>query len=282
MFQVVTEFENKKVALAVLTKGYTDLESYNTLIIRNNLIHQNILTKTNLEYDMIIFHEGNITPEHIEYITVNSQPTLIFKNVKECGNGIAFDDNKNKINSTLCPPTELSDQFPLGYKHMCHFWSIDFFDYLSEYDYVLRIDEDCYIDRVDPSVFETIVEQGITFAVPLICEVLDTPEVIVGLDILTKNFLTERGWEMSVPYEDIRAPNTNFMMVNLKYFREHKLVQDYLQEVDKSHGIYSNRWGDAPIWGIILYILSGEAFFELSDTGYLHGSHNHYVNPNTI
>jgi hypothetical protein len=115
--------------------------------------------------------------------------------------------------------------------------------------------------------------------VPLICTVLDAPEVIVGLDTLTKNFLTERGLEMSVPYEDVRAPNTNFMMVNLKYFREHKLVQDYLQEVDKSHGIYSNRWGDAPIWGIILYILSGEDFFELSDTGYLHGSHNHYVNP---
>ena len=50
-------------------------------------------------------------------------------------------------------------------------------------------------------------------------------------------------------------------------------------EIDKTHGIYSNRWGDAPIWGIILYILSGEDFFELSNTGYLHGSHNHYVNP---
>ena len=96
---------------------------------------------------------------------------------------------------------------------------------------------------------------------------------------ITKNFLIKRGLETLVDYKDIKAPNTNFMIINLKYFREHKLVQEYLQEIDKSHGIYSNRWGDAPIWGIILYILSGEAFFELSDTSYLHGSHNHYVNP---
>jgi hypothetical protein len=268
-----------KVALAVLTKGYTDLQSYDTLINRNNLIYKNILTKTDIQYDMIIFHEGNIFPEHIEYIQSRSEPTLIFKNVKESGNKLAFDDSRNQINPTLCPPTPLSAQFPLGYKHMCHFWSIGLFDYLSEYDYVLRIDEDCYVDRVDPATFEAIINQEISFAVPLICTVLDDPGVIVGLDKLTHDFLNTRGFEMPIPYSDIKAPNTNFMLVNLNYFRNHQLVQEFLQEVDNSHGIYSNRWGDAPIWGIIIYLLSGEDFFELSDTGYLHGSHNHYVNP---
>jgi hypothetical protein len=268
-----------RVALAVLTKGYADLQSYSTLINRNNLIHQNILTKTDVQYDVIIFHEGNILPEHIEYIQTNSEPTLIFKNVKECGNGLAFDDSRNKYNPALCPPTQLSERFPLGYKHMCHFWCIDLFHYLADYDYVLRIDEDCYVDRVDPAIFESLMDQEVPFAVPLICTVLDAPEVIVGLDKLTHDFLTTRGYEMPIPYSDIKAPNTNFMLVNLKYFRNHELVQEFLQEVDNSYGIYSNRWGDAPIWGIILYILSGDGFYELSDTGYLHGSHNHYVNP---
>lgn len=270
---------NKRVALAVLTKGYPDIQSYKDIIDRNNLIHQNILSKTELDYDMIIFHEGNITQEQMDVIAHHSQPTLIFRDVRDCGNRLAFDDTRNKINPILCPPTELSEKFPLGYKHMCHFWSIDLFEYLSDYDYVLRIDEDCLVDRVDPSVFEAIIEQDVKFAVPLICEVLDAPEVIVGLDTLLSDFLTKKGLEMPLPYSTIKAPNTNFMMVNLKFFREHQLVQDFLKEVDSSHGIYSNRWGDAPIWGIILYVLSGEDFFELSDTGYLHGSHDHYVNP---
>jgi hypothetical protein len=148
-------------------------------------------------------------------------------------------------------------------------------------DYSLRLssNEDCYVDRVDPATFEAIINQEISFAVPLICTVLDDPGVIVGLDKLTHDFLNTRGFEMPIPYSDIKAPNTNFMLVNLNYFRNHQLVQEFLQEVDNSHGIYSNRWGDAPIWGIIIYLLSGEDFFELSDTGYLHGSHNHYVNP---
>jgi hypothetical protein len=268
-----------RVALAVLTKGYTDLESYETLINRNNYIHDNLLTKTSVEYDMIIFHEGNITQEHIDHINKHSKCSLEFRNVKECGNKQAFDDSRNKVNKELCPPTPLSDQFPLGYKHMCHFWSIGLFDYLSDYDYVLRIDEDCYVDRIDPHTFEEVIESNISFAVPLICNVLDAPEVIVGLDTLLDEFMRSRGLEMPVPYSEVRAPNTNFMILNLKYFREHKLVQEFLKEVDNSHGIYSNRWGDAPIWGIILYILSGDDFYVLNDTGYLHGSHNHYVNP---
>lgn len=268
-----------KVALAVLTKGYSDIQSYDLLINRNNFIHDNLLLKSTLKYDMIVFHEGNITQEHIKHISRHSKCELHFRNVKECGNKQAFVDTKNQVNPTLCPPTELSESFPLGYKHMCHFWSIDLFDYLSDYDYVLRIDEDCYVDRINPQIFETIVEHDVKFAVPLICTVLDAPEVIVGLETLWKNFLQNRGLQSSIPYDSIRAPNTNFMILNLKFFREHSLVQDFLKEVDCSHGIYSNRWGDAPIWGIIIYTLAGEDFYVLSDTGYYHGSHDHYVNP---
>jgi len=85
------------------------------------------------------------------------------------------------------------------------------------------------------------MNEEVSFAVPLICSVLDAPEVIVGLDKLLLEFLNTRGFKMPMPYSEIKAPNTNFMLVNLKYFRNHQLVQDFLQEVDNSHGIYSNR-----------------------------------------
>jgi hypothetical protein len=268
-----------KVAISVLTKGYTQDNQYNTLINRNNFIYNNIISKSKLEYDMVIFHEGNITTDQQSYISKNSKAELIFKDVKQCANKAAFDDSKNVYNMELCPPNELSERFPVGYKHMCHFWSIDLFEYLSDYQYTIRIDEDCYVGRVNPKVFEAVIEQEIKFAVPFICPVLDDPNVIVGLEKLLNDFTTENNIPMPVLYSDIKAPNTNFMMLDLKFFKEHEIVQKFLAKIESSHGIYSNRWGDAPIWGIILYALSGVDFYELSNTGYFHGSHSHYVNP---
>jgi len=269
----------EKIAISVLTKGYGNVVEYKDLITRNNLIHDNILEKSKLQYDVIIFHEGNIPKEHQDYISNNSKCALIFRDVKESADGSAFDDTKNKINPTLCPPTELSERFPLGYKHMCHFWSIDFFKYLSDYRYTIRIDEDCYVDRINTETIEQVVEEDIKFAVPLICNCLDDANVVVGLSTLLSTFLEKNGLKPRVPYDDIRSPMSNFMMLNLDYFRDNTLIQEFLTEVDNSHGIYSNRWGDAPIWGVILFALLEEAFYELSDIGYLHGSHNHYVNP---
>ena len=99
------------------------------------------------------------------------------------------------------------------------------------------------------------------------------------MEELLNDFTTENNITMPVLYANIKAPNTNFMMLDLKFFKEHEIVQKFLTKIENSHGIYSNRWGDAPIWGIILYALSGVDFYELSNIGYFHGSHNHYVNP---
>ena len=114
-----------KIAIAVLTKGYDDIRQYQMLIDRNNSIFDKIVSHSKYQFDMLIFHEGNITTEHQEYIASQSKLPLLFKNVKEHGNCSAFDDTRNKLNMELCPPTGLSSWFSLGYKHMCHFWSIE-------------------------------------------------------------------------------------------------------------------------------------------------------------
>jgi hypothetical protein len=267
-----------KVAISVLTKGYTENDQYNTLINRNNFIYHHIISKSRLEFDMIIFHEGNISLDHQQYISEHSNANLIFRDVKQYANKLAFDDNKNIYNIELCPPNELSESFSLGYKHMCHFWAIDIFEYLSDYQYVIRIDEDCYVDKIDPALLEAIVEQEVKFAVPFICPVLDDPNVIVGLEKLLNDFFEQNNINPHIEFTNIKAPNTNFMILDLQFFKQHDLVQKFLTQIENSHGIYSNRWGDAPIWGIILYALSGINFYELRDVVYVHGSHNHYVN----
>ena len=56
------------IAVVVLTKGYDNLDYYQTLIDRNNSIFDTFADKTNKQLDFLIFHEGNMPQSHmIEY-----------------------------------------------------------------------------------------------------------------------------------------------------------------------------------------------------------------------
>lgn len=270
--------ENKKIAIAVLTRGYDNIESYNSLIARNELIHTHVISKSKFEFDNIIFHEGNIPQDHQDYISSKSNTPLIFKNIKESGNKQAFDDAKNKVNLELCPPTELSSRFNLGYKHMCHFWAIDVFEYLLEYRHVIRIDEDVLLLEIDPRIIEEIIESDVKFCVANMCTFLDDADVMVGLETLLNKFYEKNNIIPKVAYKNIYAPNTNFMIFDLHYFKNHEIVQKFLLDIENSHGIYSNRWGDATIWAIILYALQEGDFYCCEDIQYYHGSHMGFIN----
>lgn len=270
--------KNNKIGIIVLTKGYDDIENYQTLIDRNNSIFENLVSKSNHSFENIIFHEGNIPTEHQEYISSKSLIPLIFRNVKDSASRSAFNDSKNQINNVLCPPTELSNRFPLGYKHMCHFWAIDLFDYLEEYQYIIRIDEDVIVHEFPPEVIDAVIDNDIKFAVPFMCNFLDDPNVIVGMEKLLNDFCNKNNFNPHTKFKNILGPNTNFMILNIEYFRNHKLVQSFLEEIDNSHGIYSNRWGDAVTWGIIIYALIDEPMYVLDMIEYYHGSHGHHIN----
>lgn len=267
-----------KLAITVLTRGYNNIEQYSSLINRNLLIYENIISKLDFSVDMIIFHEGNISKIHQDYISEKSQQFLIFKNVKECGNKQAFNDDKNIFNYDLCPPTPLSSHFPLGYKHMCHFWSIDFLEYLKEYDIIIRIDEDCFVKKFDVNILKDMIDNDIYFASPEFQE-QDDSRVIVGLEKLLNEFLLEKNLQPIKNFNEIRCPYTNFMITNISFLRNNKLIMDMLEKIDGCHGIYSNRWGDLPIWGMILTTLVLEKHYrEYTSISYYHTSHNKQIN----
>ena len=271
----------EKIAVSVLTKGYDNINAYQMLIDRNNTIFNKIVNGSKYNFDLIIFHEGNITDEHQKYISSKSILPIVFKDVRECGNKKAFHSSRDLVNTELCPPTPRSSWFALGYKHMCYFWSIDLFDYLSEYKYIMRIDEDVLVTKFDDSVLDKIINDDIKFGAPLFCYYegkLDGPDVMVGLQKLTEDFYEKHNHIPPMPFDDILGCYTNFMVLNLDYFRNHKLVQAYLKEVDECNCIYSNRWGDASIWGIIVQALVDEPYYLLDMVEYYHGSHDRYVN----
>ena len=74
-------------------------------------------------------------------------------------------------------------------------------------------------------------------------------------------------------------PYTNFMILNINFFKNNKDVVNILNEINKSDCIFSNRWGDLPIWGYILsYFIDKTYYIEDKNISYIHGSHSKNVN----
>ena len=260
---------NKKNAITVLTRGYGSNDGYEKLIHRNKQIlsvFYNLLDNKD-DYDVIIFHEGNITQEQQNYIQSNTpEMPLRFTEVEFL--------NKN-INNPYCPNTNLSNEFPLGYKNMCYFWSITFLEYLKNYDYIIRIDEDCFLEKLDPNVILNYKKNNVMFSSAQY-EKDDAKEVIIGLKEMFDGYLSKTG---KTKKNELTMPYTNFMVVNIPFFRDNEDVINILAEIKNSDCIFSNRWGDLPIWGYILsYFIDRPLYFEDKTVVYNHESHHVKIN----
>ena len=82
---------------------------------------------------IILFHEGNISDKDQNYIINNTNGQIYFVDVHEVFN--------------IYPGID-------GYKIMCKFQMYYLWDYVSDYDYVIRIDEDIFIEKFDNEIIE--------------------------------------------------------------------------------------------------------------------------------
>lgn len=270
----------KSVAIVALIRGYEDREKYQDLIERNESINKYCSSN---KFDNILFHEGNISVAHQRYIqSFTPNLKLKFVNLKTAHPRTAFDDHQNKINNCLCPPTRRSSKFRLGYKHMCHFWFIDFLDYTTDYQYLIRLDEDCTFHKFDHNILQLMEKKNQVFISPYFRE-FDVPEVTLGMTELLKEFVIENNIQLKnkldESQESVKCPYTNCMVIDCEYFRNNDTLKKFQRKVDESSCIYSNRWGDLPLWGLVLHYFEDAARYEEVRTiGYCHGSHNMIIN----
>ena len=256
-----------KSCIAVLTRGYDDINQYQNLIRRNKHIVYHLENKS---IDILIFHEGNIKEDHQSFIK-NETRELNIKFIDI--SNIAFQSEKKTI------PFETSDKYGgLGYRHMCTFWFINFFDAVKEYDKMIRIDEDCYIDTNIDRIFSQLDDHI------FVCGRLSRDEDFVteGLNTFSLNFMNK--------YKDVYqfkntntkepgGPYTNVMGYALNKIRDNKILNLYINEIDISNMIYKRRWGDLPLWGEVVYYIFGMDAMKIdTNIRYFHGSHNSYIN----
>jgi len=266
IYNFVNNIENKinKNAVVILTRGYNDIKKYFSLIQRNKSINKNLNDKST---DILIFNEGNITTRQQDYIKQHTPELNIkFINVKDK----AF----LKINERFdFYDRTKRDIWNYGYRHMCHFWFLDFLHFCDEYEYILRIDEDCFVDFNIDEIFKIIPSKV------LIAGAIDkdNEEVTHGLNNFTLNFFKKYGIKKSS--KNPSGPYTNVFALNLMRIRKNNFLKKYMDEIDKSNNIYIYRWGDLPLWGeVVEYFYDKKDFLLYNKINYYHGSLNTYVN----
>jgi hypothetical protein len=141
-------------------------------------------------------------------------------------------------------------RWPLGYRHMCRFWSGEFLKdtVLSQYDYVWRMDSDAYITKeITYDVFTHMVSNSIDYAYSKVCQ--DDAEVCKGLHQFSKEFFESKG--LPFEWEQYRMFATHVEIFNMKRFMCADYT-DFHDAIDDTPGFYLQRWGDAPIRYIAL------------------------------
>ena len=256
--------EYGKVGITALTKGYPNLNQYDTLIRRNIAIEENCNNPDDFEF--VLFHEGNIPLDHQNHINSKTQIKFKFIDIREIGK--AFRD-KNHIE--FDPETI---KFKLNYRHMCSFWFVDFWNYVEDFSRIVRIDEDCIVDFNLDNLMLDLESYSSIYA----HYTLDLPFVVKGMNDFTLEFLRSKKYT-GVNERDPWGPYTNIIALNLDKLRSKKIIFEYVDAIDKSDSIYVYRWGDLPLWGEVFHYFLDPNDVKLDkNLVYFHGSHNQKVN----
>ena len=252
-----------KIAIATLLKGIgTNFTQWKEtlVIIRNQSIRQNF----NGECDLIFFHEGNL---HEEYMAKIKYSRSLNFNVKfiEVPN---FRLSESEL-SVLKPHILDIGNVRTGYSSMCKFWTYIFIDYLSEYDYVVRLDDDCIVLNNIDKLIQNLEKSYLCFPA------LGQEDLRHGLEDFMKMYFDKP----VIDEKRIDVPYTNFCGFNLNKIRKDKRILNFFREIENTQSIHKYAWTDALLWGIIIkYFFKEENWQEMREIKYIHLSHLMYVN----
>ena len=225
-------------------------------LLKNNFIGLN-------KIDIIIFHEESLTP--FLNIIKTFYSNIIFQKII-----FELPDYYKSYNilQNFPHPFVPNMYFPIGYRHMCRFFSGEIFKLpiIQNYDNYLRLDTDSFINNIDFDLFDFIeknniyygyIEQGVQY---------DEPGVTKGLWNLAKSIKPDQNIEENKMYY------TNFEVCNVKWFNSQDYMSFY-KKIDENGGIMTHRWGDAPIryLGVNMF-MNKENIYGFDNIGYQHGS----------
>ena len=233
-------------AIVALTRGYSSINGYDSLILRNAHLKQTV--NKNNQYPLILFHEGNIPKDHQDYIKE-----------MEITQNIEFVD--------------ISSAWSGGYEGMCRFQTYDIWNFCKGFDNIMRVDEDCIIQSCGENPFEmgnNVYLRSVYFAESHTETNATLPQKIKELT----------GAEPSDFYND-KFVYTNVGVANVNFWLEPEMNK-LIKEIAYSDLQRANRWGDLPVLGSLLNIFAEGEVGHIEGLVYKHLSHDNVITSNGI
>jgi hypothetical protein len=247
------------------------------------LLYQNYLK--NFSCDVVVFHEKAFI-QHLP-ILIKAFPNISFKFFE-----ITFELPKynayilEKIPEYFPHPTHGNGPiawghpgFSMGYRHMCNFFAGDIYNQpaLADYDYYMRLDTDSYILReISYNVFDMMRNRNAIYGFIGAAIQTDNSKVIDGLWDCCKQFSDMSKYVCNKSIILNISPGkmyyNNFEIGKISWFKKEAYTTFY-KHIRDSGGIYTKRWGDAPIryLGINL-LLDDSMLVNVTDIAYQHGA----------
>jgi alpha 1,2-mannosyltransferase len=149
--------------------------------------------------------------------------------------------------------------FSLGYRHMCRFMSGDIYRNaeLLKYDFYMRLDTDSYIlSKLTIDPFQIMSDGNYNYGYNNTQK--DNPKVVENLFEISEKYIDthEINRKSSIEYPMIYY--TNFEIGRVQWFIKSGYM-DFFDHLDLIGGIYTKRWGDAPIRYIGVQMLMGDS-----------------------
>jgi hypothetical protein len=234
-------------AIICLTRGYDDLGGYDALIIRNKSIFDRINRFRARPYPLLIFHEGNIPDKHQQHVlTFERNSIVLFVDVSSLFRASAFVDHAT-----------FAETWSLGYRLMCRFHTLHVWQCCRDFEYILRLDEDCVLESVEQDPVDWTRENDHDFV---------TAQFVGEAHELTNQslpaFVTRYRAAMgetegaSQPYDQL-FPYTNFYVTRMSFWRRRD-VQRFLCAATREPDALRKRWGDLPLLGLALKMYCGQ------------------------
>lgn len=243
------------------------------------LLEKNIIPWSSA--DVVVFHEDNLDVEALTKRLANEhlierQDSPVAQVVLSCPEqhqkcALKF----LKVDFSRVPKElESIDPSNRGYRHMCHFFANDIFNRpeLQGYRWQMRLDDDSFV--LSPLRFDVFAEMaagGYKYGYRAV--VKDKECVCRGLWQVAERYFKAAGCARDfATIMHLGMYYTNFEICDLRWFRSPDW-QDFFRTIDDAKGIWTNRWGDAPIRYLgVLGLLPDGQIRQFTELHYFHQS----------
>lgn len=275
------------------------------MILTQNNIQRKVYLKTTLyflfknfnevyKYPIIILHEGDYKERDIEEIMKsirgNENKNLIkFKKIEKQHFSVPEHINLDKLSKSV--NTQIVPYWRnIKYRTMCNFWLQHFTKYCSEYEYVMRLDDDSFIEEpLINDLFKICKDSDANYMSNIahidcgICN-YGMKELFTEIfpdkkDNLHKLFVDadlKNNMEVYNKFKnlykiinetDYDESNTTISMPIIYYnnffitkvsFWEQQAVKDVIKKIDETGNIFYYRYGDAPLQTLIISLFSAD------------------------